>query len=76
MLEMVLWKQMLLIRQDEEKMCGSLVKHPIETKYLGLGLLVPLQRQVANDCFGHYPGLLTREVYVNTQAEAWIFPVV
>lgn len=56
------------------KMCGSIVKHLTETRHLGLGLLVPLPRQVANACFGHYAGLLACKVDVNPQAG--IFPVV
>lgn len=71
---MILRKQIVLICEDEEKMCGSLVKHPTETKHLGSGLLVPLHRQVANDCCGHYAGLLACKAYVTSQAG--IFPIV
>lgn len=48
-------------------MCGTLVKHPTEAKHLGLGLLVPLPRQVANDYLGHYAGLLACKAYVTSQ---------
>lgn len=58
----------MLIHEDEEKVCGSLVKHAAEVKHLGLGLLVPLPRQVANDYFGHYAGLLACKAYVTSQA--------
>lgn len=63
---MILWKQIILIHEDEEELCGSLVKHPTEAKHLGLGLLVPLPRQVANDCFGHYAELLACKDYVTS----------
>lgn len=50
------------------KICGFLVKYPAETKHISLDLLVPLPRQVAKVCFGHYAGILVCKIYVASQA--------
>lgn len=54
-LSVVLWKQIVLIHQNEDLKLPSKVS---SWNHTGLGLLVPLLRQVAEVCFGHYAGIL------------------
>lgn len=49
------------------KICGSLAKYPAETKHTGLGLLVPLPRQVAEICFKNAE-ILVCKTYMASQA--------